>query len=80
MSHIRTSLLEAALHQPVAGLPRPWAKGVGAGAPWRGALARWLGRLRERDEMRGLSGRERRDAGITAYDVAMECQKLPWRD
>jgi uncharacterized protein YjiS (DUF1127 family) len=79
MSHVRTSFLEVAL--PASdGMPRPRAREFGARAPWRGALGRWLGRLRERDEMRGLSERERRDAGITAYDVAFECRKLPWRD
>jgi hypothetical protein len=30
--------------------------------------------------MRGLDERERRDAGLTAYDVTFECRKLPWRD
>ncbi|GGC44546.1 hypothetical protein GCM10011504_23680 [Siccirubricoccus deserti] len=78
MSHIRTSFPEIALSHPAGGLARLQASD--SGGRWRGALARWLGRIRERDELRGLSGRERRDAGITAYDVAIESRKLPWRD
>ena len=79
--HVRTTLPYAVGLPPIGGLPGARVREIGArGAPWREALCRWLGRLRERDEMRGLSERERRDAGLTAYDVAFECRKLPWRD
>lgn len=54
--------------------------GAGEARPWPAALGRWLTRLRERDELAGLTARERRDAGITAYDVAFETRKHPWRD
>jgi uncharacterized protein YjiS (DUF1127 family) len=79
MSHVRTILPDPAL-PAIAGQPGARARESGAQAPWQKALGRWLARLRERDEMRGLSERERRDAGLTAYDVAFECRKLPWRD
>jgi uncharacterized protein YjiS (DUF1127 family) len=80
MSHLRPTLLDAFVPPrpaPMSGLRVPKA---GIPRPWRGALGRWLRRLRERDELSRLGERERRDAGITAYDVAFECRKLPWRD
>jgi uncharacterized protein YjiS (DUF1127 family) len=79
MSHVRTILPDPALPH-IAGLPGARARESGAHASWQEALGRWLARLRERDEMHGLSERERRDAGLTAYDVGFECRKLPWRD
>jgi uncharacterized protein YjiS (DUF1127 family) len=79
MSHVRTILPDPAL-PPIAGLPGARAREYGAQTSWQKALGRWLARLRERDEMRGLSERERRDAGLTTYDVAFECRKWPWRD
>ena len=78
MSHIRTIFAEAALPASVGGLPRPRVLAHSGG--WHSALARWLGRIRARDEMRALTERERRDAGLTAYDVAIESRKFPWRD
>jgi uncharacterized protein YjiS (DUF1127 family) len=36
--------------------------------------------MRERDALWALDERERRDAGLTDYDIAMECRKLPWHD
>lgn len=78
VSHIRTSLAEAALPASIGQLPRPQA--LEGGGRWRGTLARWLGRIRERDAMRALTERDLRDAGLTAYDVAMEVRKFPWQE
>ena len=47
---------------------------------WWELVGRWLRRIRERDELSHLDERERRDAGITAYDVAIECRKPFWRE
>ena len=80
MSHIRDVLPDAALPLSHGGLLGTRAEEIAIRAPWRGALGRWLRRLREREEMFALSERERRDAGITAYDVAFECRKWPWHD
>ena len=43
---------------------------------WFGALLR---RRREREELLGLGPRERRDAGLTGYDVQMLARKPLWR-
>ena len=48
-------------------------------ALWRNTLERWIGQLRERDQMQRLTDRERRDAGISAYDVAYESRTPFWR-
>lgn len=78
MSHIRTTIPDATLLLPLSA--RPVARQADTRPPWQAALGRWLGRLREREQMRALDARERRDAGLTAYDVAIETRKLPWRD
>jgi len=65
---------------PFTSTPHFVTPDAGGSQSWPAALSRWLNRLRERDELAGLTGRERRDAGITAYDVAFETRKLPWRD
>jgi uncharacterized protein YjiS (DUF1127 family) len=78
VSHIRTTFAEAALPASTGRLPRPQA--LEGGSRWHGTLARWLGRIRERDQMRMLTERDLRDAGLTAYDVAMEVRKFPWQE
>jgi uncharacterized protein YjiS (DUF1127 family) len=78
VSHIRTTIAEVALPASIGEPPRPRA--LEEGGRWHGTLARWLGRIRERDEMLALTERELRDAGITAYDVAMEIRKFPWQE
>ena len=80
MSHLRPTLLDAVVQPPPAPMSELRVPRAGVPRPWREALGRWLRRLRERDELGRLSERERRDAGITAYDVAFERRKLPWRD
>ena len=47
---------------------------------WRTLVDRWTARLRERAELATMTARERKDAGITAYDVELECSKPFWRD
>lgn len=49
-------------------------------SPWRDLVRRWTARLRERAEMATMTARERKDAGLTAYDVELECSKPFWRD
>jgi uncharacterized protein YjiS (DUF1127 family) len=71
MSYIRTTIIPDTTLQP----PRP----VAARPFWRATLERWQARLREREQMLRLDERELRDAGLTAYDVAIEARKLPWR-
>ena len=46
---------------------------------WRALVDRWTTRLRERAEMATMTARERKDAGLTAYDVELECSKPFWR-
>jgi uncharacterized protein YjiS (DUF1127 family) len=80
MLQLRTTLPTAAILPPIGGLPGATAApGIAPRTPWQAALGRWLGRLREGDEMLRLDARERRDAGLTAYDVAFACRGLPWR-
>jgi uncharacterized protein YjiS (DUF1127 family) len=43
---------------------------------WLGTLLR---RLREREELRSLSTRERRDIGLTDYDVEALTRRPLWR-
>jgi uncharacterized protein YjiS (DUF1127 family) len=80
MSHIRSVLPDAAFPLSHGELPGARPRVIATRPPWREALGRWLRRLREREEMLALSERERRDAGITAYDVAFEHRKWPWHD
>ncbi len=81
MSHIRSVLRDAAPPLSHGGRPGTRPRKIAARAPsWQGALGPWLRRLREREEMLALSERERRDADITAYDVAFERRKWPWHD
>lgn len=81
MPQLRT--LPASVLRPADGgglLDVPLRKIVAHVAPWPAALGRWLQRLNDRDELRGLGERELRDIGISAYDVAFECRKPIWRD
>ena len=56
---------------------RTCLRGHGPAWPaWFGALLR---RLREREEILGLGPRERRDAGLTDYDVQALARKPLWR-
>jgi uncharacterized protein YjiS (DUF1127 family) len=80
MARLRPIRPDAVVRPPLASMSRLGAPEAGVLRPWQEILGRWLRRLRERDELSRLSERERRDAGITAYDVAFECRKLPWRD
>ncbi|MEO3474238.1 hypothetical protein AAFN86_20380 [Roseomonas sp. CAU 1739] len=47
---------------------------------WRLLVERWTTRLRERAEMATMTSRERKDAGLNAYDVERECRKPFWRE
>ena len=80
MAHLRPILPDAVAQRPLTPVSHRPAPKADLPQPWQAALGRWLRRLRERDELSRLSERERRDAGITAYDIAFECRKLPWRD
>jgi hypothetical protein len=77
VSDARTIFPEASLHSPTGWLPGVRAREASALQPWQEALGHWLGRLGERDEMRGLSERERREAGVTAHDIVYGCRELP---
>ncbi len=87
MSHIRIAVPNAIPHscaEAAVGLPELRCPAAGRPAPaaahWWDAMGRWLARSRERDEMQRLDERERRDAGLTSYDVAYESRKPFWCD
>ena len=80
MAHLHPIRPDAIVQPPLTPMSRLRAPEAGVPRPWPEILGRWLRRLRERDELSRLNERERRDAGITAYDVVFECRKPIWRD
>ena len=46
---------------------------------WSACFGALLRRLREREEILGLGPRERRDAGLTDYDMRALARKPLWR-
>lgn len=77
--NLPAAALGATLVPPFRGPAAVPARPAPAGGLWSAWLGTVMDRMHEREELRSLSPRERRDAGLTDPDVARLSRKPLWQ-